>query len=147
MTSLLDVNLLIALLDPEHVHHRSAHAWFQEVGRSAWATCPIVENGVLRILSNPRYPLAGAASPARIATSIRGLRSVPGHVFWPDDLSLLDDGLVDLTKLISSRQITDTYLLGLAAKNKGTFATFDQSIDADTVRGGRDALITIPVGD
>lgn len=55
MAFLLDVNVLIALFDPAHIHHGSAHNWFAEIGQSAWATCPVTENGVIRIVGDPRY--------------------------------------------------------------------------------------------
>ncbi|MDO9124550.1 MAG: VapC toxin family PIN domain ribonuclease, partial [Deltaproteobacteria bacterium] len=55
-TYLLDVNLLLALSDPMHIHHELAHRWFAEKGHQAWATCPLTENGFIRIASHPNYP-------------------------------------------------------------------------------------------
>lgn len=51
-----DVNVLIALFDPAHVHHESAHLWFTTARGAGWAACPITENGFIRVVSNPAYP-------------------------------------------------------------------------------------------
>ena len=53
LASLLDVNVLVALFDPDHVHHEAAHVWFAATRGAGWATCPLTENGVVRVLSNP----------------------------------------------------------------------------------------------
>ena len=87
MTYLLDVNVLVALIDPAHVAHDSAHDWFETEGRARWATCPLTENGVVRIVGHPKYPNS-PGSPAAAAAIAAGLRRLEGHVFWPDDISL-----------------------------------------------------------
>jgi len=144
VTFLLDVNVLIALIDPAHTQHAAAHGWLETVGTGSWATCPIVENGAVRILSHPRYPFGPApASPSGVARILKRLRQVPGHRFWPDDISLLDDEAVDLAALIHSRQITDTYLLALAASKGGRLATFDGRLTTNAVRGGAEALLLL----
>ncbi|WP_321959013.1 TA system VapC family ribonuclease toxin [Burkholderia cenocepacia] len=135
MTYLLDVNVLIALLDPAHVQHEPAHAWFGRVGHAAWATCPITENGVLRIIGNPKYPNT-MGSPASVAPLVEQLRNHAGHTFWPGDVSLLDGKHVDATRLLSSAQLTDTYLLALARAHKGKLATFDRRLVVDAVSNG-----------
>lgn len=94
MTFLLDVNVLIALIDPAHVGHDAAHRWFEAEGREGFATCPITENGVLRIVGHPNYP-NGPGSPAGVVATVRSLRSLPGHVFWADDISLADTAHLD----------------------------------------------------
>lgn len=145
MTYLLDVNVLIALINPSHVHSSVAHDWFSSRAKESWATCPIVENGVVRILGNPRYLFAPAqSSPAGVARILSELRSIPGHVFWPDTVSLFDDAIVDLSRLRHSKEVTDTYLLALASSKGGKLATFDAHIATATVRGGADALHLIP---
>ncbi len=136
---LLDVNVLIALIDPAHIHHDQAHDWFFSTGRQAWASCPLTENGVLRIVGHPRYP-ASPGTPASVATVLRGLCALPGHTFWSDDVSLLDDTTVDSGRLLTSAQITDSYLLALAHSHGGQLATFDRRLVADAVRGGRQSL-------
>jgi len=136
MTWLLDVNVLIALLDPVHVQHELAHDWFGRVGQASWATCPLTENGVLRIIGNPKYPNSPGA-PAAVAPFVMQLRAHPGHVFWPDDLSLLDARQADTSRLLSSGQITDTYLLALARRHDGKLASLDRRLVADAVPDGR----------
>lgn len=139
---LLDVNVLIALLDSDHVFHSAAHRWFEEGGRSGWATCPISENGTVRILGNARYPL-GPGTPGAVIKLLRDLKDVEGHEFWPDDLSLLTAPSIDLEAMTSADRVTDTYLLALAVHRGGTLATFDRRISSAAVRGGSDALHVI----
>jgi len=138
-TYLLDVNVLIALLDPVHVQHDTAHAWFAAQGQHAWATCPLTENGVLRIVGHARYPNT-PGSPAAVAPLVAQLRQSPGHVFWPDDLSLLDRERVDADRLLSAAQVTDSYLLALACAHGGQLASFDRRLVTDAVHGGARAL-------
>ena len=142
MTFLLDVNVLIALVDPAHLQHDAAHDWFAAEGAQAWATCPITENGVLRILGNPRYPNS-PGTPAAIAGLIAQFRAAPGHQFWPDAISLLDPTLIDQTRLTTAAQLTDLYLLALAHTRGGRLATFDRRIATDAVRNGAKSLCVI----
>ncbi|MBY3321559.1 TA system VapC family ribonuclease toxin [Rhizobium laguerreae] len=139
MTFLLDVNVLIALIDPGHVAHDDAHAWFAAIGQSAWATCPITENGVIRIVGNPKYPNS-PGSPSLVMEIVRKLRSLPGHSFWPDDVSLVGSGDIAPTKILTSGQVTDTYLLALAKARGGQLATFDRKLSAAAVTRGNFAL-------
>src|SRR5277367_1153841 len=132
MTSLLDVNVLIALLDPTHVQHNLAHEWFAKRETQAWATCPLTENGVLRIVGHARYPNS-PGTPAVVAELLTTLCALPGHDFWPDDITLLDAGRVDGSRLLDSAQVTDSYLLALAGAHGGQLATFDQRLVADAV--------------
>jgi toxin-antitoxin system PIN domain toxin len=136
---LLDVNVLIALIDPAHVQHDRAHRWFASHGKANWATCPITENGVLRIVGHPRYPNS-PGTPAAVVRSITGLRSLPGHQFWPDTVSLFETKKVDPGRLLDSAQITDTYLLALAQSHKGKLATFDRRLVADALIDGSRVL-------
>jgi toxin-antitoxin system PIN domain toxin len=136
---LLDINVLIALIDPAHVQHDTAHKWFAAKGEKAWATCPITENGVLRIVGHPRYPNF-PGSPAAVAELLTVFRGLPGHSFWPDDLSLLDLEHVNTARLLDSGQVTDSYLLALACAHNGQLASFDQRLVTDAVVDGRQAL-------
>lgn len=138
-TFLLDVNVLIALIDAEHVQHGEAHGWFSRVGQHAFATCPVTENGLLRIVGHARYP-ATPGSPAAVVPSLVTLRAVPGHVFWGDDISLLDDRWVDADRLLHHSQVTDSYLLALASAHGGQLATLDRRLVSSAVRGGAGAL-------
>ena len=139
MTFLLDVNVLVALIDPAHVQHDAAHEWFAEHGRQAWVTCPLTENGVLRIVGHARYPNS-PGTPAAVAQLMVGLRALPGHAFWPDDISLLDAEKLDTTRLLSSSQVTDSYLLALACTHGGQLASFDRRLVTDAVRNGTRGL-------
>ena len=142
MTFLLDVNVLIALIDPTHVGHDAAHRWFDATGAASWATCPLTESGVLRIVSHPKYPNS-AGSPAAVAPIVARLRVLPGHVFWNDAYSLMAWDIVDTPRIATSAQVTDTYLLALAVANNGQLATFDRRLSPAAVRGGRRALCVI----
>lgn len=139
MTFLLDVNVLIALIDAAHIQHDAAHEWFAAEGVKAWATCPITENAVLRIVGSPRYPKSPGA-PAAVVPSLTGLRALAGHHFWPDDVSLLDSRRCDPARLLSSDQVTDSYLLALARANGGRLASFDRRLVTSAVEGGAAAL-------
>ena len=139
MTFLLDVNVLIALFDPSHVSHDVAHGWFHSVASNSWATCPLTENGVVRILSQPNYPNS-PGPPSTAAILVAQLRHLPGHQFWADDISLLDDTLVDSTRILTPGQITDTYLLALAKFHGGRLATLDRRLSTSAVADGKAAL-------
>jgi toxin-antitoxin system PIN domain toxin len=130
---LLDINVLIALIDPEHEFHEQAHAWFQWSGRHGWATCPITENGCLRIMSEPSYPFPGL-TVERVRGILGELVRVPGHEFWPDSLSVLDAAGFSLAGT-TPKQLTDLYLLGLAVRNSGRLVTLDGRIPWQSVAG------------
>lgn len=142
MITLLDASVLIALGDAGHEQEAAALRFFQnEAVPGGWATCPLTENAFLRILSQPSYPrnLGTTAEARRV---LDRLLAVPGHQFWPDDISLADTRL--FPTLPASRHLTDLYLLGLAVKHGGRFATFDASMDASLVSGGPAAFRLIP---
>jgi toxin-antitoxin system PIN domain toxin len=136
---LLDINALIALIDPAHVQHDRAHEWFATSGKEAWATCPLTENGVLRIVGHARYPNS-PGTPAAVAELMAGLRALPGHEFWPDDLTLFDGRFIHTARLLDSVQVTDSYLLGLAAAHGGKLATFDRRLVTSAVVDGASAI-------
>lgn len=127
MTFLLDVNVLVALVDTSHVHHEAAHRWFASTGLASWATCPLTENGFVRILSNPAYK-GGARRPYKAAEQLRILCELAGHVFWADSISIFDKSHFELSRLQGHQQITDVYLAALAAANGGKVASFDANI-------------------
>lgn len=134
MVSLLDVNVLIALFDPAHSQHDAAHAWFGRNKSRGWATCPLTENGIVRILSNPTYP--GSQSTVRDLTRrLERFRASGKHTFWPDSVSLREASLFQLEHVQGHRQLTDVYLLGLAVRHGGRLATLDESIPLASVTG------------
>ena len=135
-TALLDVNVLVALFDGAHTHHEVAHEWFAGQREHGWATCPLTENGVVRILSNPAYPGRGTTLRDSLAR-LGAFRSSGHHSFWPDEVSLCEDGLYDPTHIAGNRQLTDVYLLGLAVHRGGSLATFDSRMRRESVRGAR----------
>lgn len=139
MRFLPDVNVLIALIDDRHIHHESAHRWFGSVGRKEWATCPFTQTAVLRILSGQQYPNS-FATPAVISEMLTALCALPGHMFWPDDISLLDCPEVEISRLLHSSQASNTYLLALASTHGGRLATFDRRLVVSAVRDGANAL-------
>ena len=139
---LLDVNVLIALIDPAHVQHDQVHQWFERVGHKAFATCPITENGLLRIVGHPKYPNS-PGPPSNVVAALAAVRGLKGHQFWPDDISLVDSACADPTLLSSHSRVTDSYLLALAQSNKGKLATLDQKLATEVVTGGKMALALI----
>ena len=141
-TFLLDVNVLVALVDPAHAMHEAAHGWFAQRPTAGWATCPITENGLLRIVGHARYPNS-PGSPEAVMPSLLSLTALPGHVFWPDDIRLTDPTLLDPARLLHHSQVTDSYLLALAVAHGGQLVSFDRRLVADAVRGGRQALVLI----
>lgn len=142
MIYLLDVNVLIALIDPAHIAHDAAHRWFVAHGQVAWATCPITENGVIRIVSHPGYPNT-PGSPALVGDILGQMCALPGHRFLPDDISLVSDARFDRAQLLTHAQVTDSYLLALAAAHGGRLATFDRKLLTNAVRGGAAAVHVI----
>jgi toxin-antitoxin system PIN domain toxin len=131
--ALLDVNVLIALLDADHLHHTRASAWLSENIAAGWASCAITQNGCVRIMSQPGYP--NALPTAQVAQRLRDATDTAFHHFVPGDLSLLDVEHFDATQLLGHRQVTDAYLLGLAVRHDLRFVTFDGGVPRRVVRG------------
>ncbi len=129
--ALLDINVLIALLDPSHQFHDLAHQWFSQNRRHGWATCPITENGCIRILSKPAYP-ATSLTPQELREVLATFAGDSHHLFWPDSVSLLDRKLFQLDGA-GPKNLTDIYLLGLAQSRHGRFVTFDRTIRTSAV--------------
>ena len=136
---LLDVNVLIALVDPAHIQHDQAHHWFARVGHRDFATCPLTENGLIRIIGHPKYPNS-PGPPSAVLQSLIAIRGLPGHKFWPDDLSIADAAFFAPELLTSHTRVTDGYLLALAHANRGRLATMGQKLATEVVPGGKKAL-------
>jgi uncharacterized protein len=134
VSALLDVNVLVALFDPAHIHHDAAHDWFGACREDGWATCPLTENGFVRVLSNPGYP-GRRTTVADAGGRLERLTHGGGHAFWADELSLLDASVINRGQLSGHRQITDAYLLALAVSNDGCVVTFDRGLPFGAVYG------------
>ena len=133
MRALLDVNVLIALLDADHVLHARAVQWFADHGKDGWASCPITQNGCVRIMASAGYP---NALPVRaVIERLRGATQAPQHEFWPDTVSLLDARVADPMRIHGPRQLTDVYLLALAVSRGGRFVTFDVAVPREAAKG------------
>lgn len=133
MRALLDVNVLIALLDADHTLHAPTIEWFDQHASLGWASCPITQNGCVRVMSQPSYanPLPIHAVMARLAEAA----ATEVHEFWPDDVSLLDTQVADGGRIHGPRQLTDLYLLALAVRHEGRFVTFDATVSIEAIRG------------
>ena len=136
---LLDVNVLIALVDPAHVQHDQAHRWFSRAGHRGFATCPLTENGLIRIVGHPRYPNS-PGPPSAVVQSLVTIRGLSGHKFWPDKISVADKAFFASELLSSHSRVTDSYLLALANSNGGRLATMDQKLATEVVPNGKASL-------
>jgi toxin-antitoxin system PIN domain toxin len=141
MRALLDVNVLIALLDADHSLHPRATQWLESHARDGWASCPITENGCVRIMSHPGYPNALPVRAVMERLAEAGASSF--HEFWADDVSLLDVEVADSARIHGPRQITDVYLLALAVRHRGRFVTLDASVSQDAVIGAEKSHVVV----
>jgi len=137
MRALLDVNVMIALLDASHVFHERAHDWLAKNGKPGWASCPLTENGVIRIMSNPGYSRQTRFTPGDLIARLVQFAGGSDHEFWPDDISYCDGRSFVAEHLHGSRLLTDIYLLGLATNHGGRLVTFDQGIPLSAVGNAR----------
>ena len=142
MIHLPDVNVLVALFDPEHVHHETAHAWFAPLQESGWATCPLTENGFVRLVSNPAYP-GRRTTVGDAVERLRRFTSSEHHAFWPGDVSILDPGAFAAGHLAGHRQVSDAYLLALATRHEGALVTFDRNVPTQAVPGSAGRLLVL----
>lgn len=142
MRALLDVNVLLALLDVDHVDHRRAEEWISEEIQHGWASCALTENGFVRIISQPKYP--SPVSPSEAVERLRRATRTEHHEFWPCSISLLEDRRVNSGHVHGPHQVTDAYLLALAVERGGRFVTFDRSIPLSAVPGaGPEHLVVV----
>lgn len=139
--ALLDVNLLVALLEFDHVDHARARAWFEREAAAGWASCAITQNGYVRVVSQPSFP--NRTTAARAISRLARATSAAAHEFWPCDRSLLDERLVDRSRVHGPNQLTDVYLLALAVSRGGRFATLDRKIALAAVVGARDEHLAV----
>jgi len=140
VTSLLDVNVLVALAWPNHIQHVRAHAWFERARQDGWATTPLTQSGFIRVSSNTSA-IPEARTPAEARELLRRIVALPGHEFWPDDVAAADETNRPFDRAVGYRQVTDAHLLSLAVRRRGRLATFDSGIrdlmpEGMTVEGG-----------
>ena len=135
MRALLDVNVLLALFDRAHIHQTRAQTWWSANDRPGWASCPLTQNGFVRIASQKGYP---RPSPfADVLTVLDEQIAKDDHKFWPDDISITDGRWFDHAYVLGPNQITDVYLLALAVKNGGRLVTFDRGLPLRAVHGAQ----------
>ena len=135
MRALLDVNVLIALLDAAHIHHQRASQWLEQSLHHGWASCPLTQNGCLRIMAQPAYPQA--LPLAAVAQRLGQAAATPAHLFIADDYSLLDADSLHWPQLLGHRQVTDAYLLGLAVRHGCRFVSFDARVNLAVAPGAK----------
>ena len=143
--ALLDVNVFIALIDDCHPHHELAQRWAAQ-HTQGFATCPLVQNGVLRIMANPKYNSLNSTNPfdyPSLFTTLKNSLNEVDHAFWSDNLSLLDANYFQHDNIHSHKQLTDIYLLGLAVEHGGCLVTFDRHIALSQVRGASPAHVVV----
>ena len=124
---LLDANVLIALAWPDHSAHERAGRWFAGHAKQGWATCPITQAALVRVLSNPAFS-ERALTPTQALQVLSGNIELRGHEFWNDSINLREAMERVRTALTGHQQITDAYLVGLAIHNRGKLATLDRRI-------------------
>jgi toxin-antitoxin system PIN domain toxin len=139
--ALFDVNMLLALFDAGHIHHDRAFAWWSENRDEGWASCPLTQNGFIRVTSGRGY--LRPRSLAEAMALMRAQVARPDHAFWPDDVSIADPQTFDRGRLLGPNQITDVYLLALAVKNGGRLVTFDRAISVAAVRGAESRHVAV----
>jgi toxin-antitoxin system PIN domain toxin len=140
--ALLDVNVLVALFQPEHVHHDLAHDWFADHRQDGWATCPVTEAGLVKLLANPRFH-SGGVGVAAVVERLRRLQSDRAHEWWEANISLTDPKLFELTAIQGHRQVNDVYLAGLAQSRGGKLVTFDRAVLWRAVSGAKPSLVEV----
>ena len=141
MPSLLDINVLIPLLDENHSSHTAVADWFASHVEEGWTSCPLTQNGFVRIMSQPSYP--NRLDIGEAARKLRDAVSTPYHQFLADDITLLDNALVDANNLSGPRQITDVYLLALAVAHGIQLVTLDRRLPLNVVRGAQSESLVV----
>ena len=140
--NLLDVNMLVALLWGSHEDHKRVRTWFVGSSKVGWATCPFTQAGCVRILSNPAFS-KNAPSLQQALELLSVNLNHPSHVFWPDDLTLIEAVRPMERLLVGHKQVTDAYLLGLAIRRKAKLITLDRSISALLAKDKQASLLTL----
>jgi uncharacterized protein len=139
--ALLDVNVLIALLDPSHIHHTKAHQWLAQEFRHGWASCALTQLGCIRVMSSSAYPARKPA--ALVAERLAEATQTAHHNFWSDCPAPVSDHFMNWGVLLTSRHSTDAYLLALAVHNNARLVSFDGHIPLGAVAGANATHLTI----
>jgi len=134
MRALLDVNVLIALLDATHSFHARAHVWWAAEAAEGWASCPLTENGVARIIARPAYSISRRFTVEEVVSALAQFAAGSDHEFWPDTLTVRNAAIFATERIHASRQLSDLYLLAMAAEHGGRLVTFDQGIPLSAVK-------------
>ena len=141
MRALLDAGVLVALLDAQHARHTEVWTWFEAEVERGWASCPLTQNGVLRIMSHPRYP-----NPVPVGDLLERLGDACAsswHQFWVDDVSLVDPDRIAFSRVLSPRQLTDAHLLSLAVSHGGRLVTLDERVQVTLVPDARPEHLSV----
>lgn len=128
-TFLLDVNVLIASIDPGHVAHNRVREWHRQLGPTTWATCPFTQAGFVRIVSNPHFH-DQVISVREACELLASLTARPGHRYWAADMTFGEAVARFAGNLSGHKQVSDAYLLGLVISNQGRLVTLDKGIEA-----------------
>ena len=144
MTALLDINVLIALVWPTHVHHNAVLSWFEEHSGQGWSTCTLTESGFVRLSCNPAV-VHHSITPSEAIALLSALRDMGSHIFWPLDLSIVELPAEIINRLQGYRQITDAVLLATAMQNEGQLVTLDNRLSTLAPESSRQLVSTIPV--
>lgn len=139
--ALLDVNVLLALLDSDHVDHVFAREWLHSEITAGWASCSVTQNGFVRIVSQARYP--SPVAPAQAIARLAAASTSAHHQFLASSVSILESGTVNPTKILSSRHVTDVFLLALATAHNSRLVTFDRSIPLSAVKHASPANLVV----
>lgn len=143
MRHLLDINLLIALLDPDHAFHEAAHTWWAKATR-AWASCPLTENGLIRIMASPGYSQKVRFTVLDLTRRLETFVQTSDHEFWPASFPPRESRRLHHDLILSAKHLTDLYLLALAVERGGCLATFDRHIPlAAAVGASRKHLLVL----
>ncbi len=144
MIALLDVNVLIALAWPNHVHHDAARAWFNQQRPHGWATCPVTEAGFVRVSCNQSV-VRRVVTPLDAIAVLENLTRLGAHAFWPLDRPIMQLPESVAARLQGYRQITDALLLMTAMQRNGQLATLDSGIKELLAENDRSFLCVISV--
>jgi uncharacterized protein len=121
---LLDVNVFIALVTEDHIHHRLAMEWFSAPGLQL-AVCALTEAGFLRYATAPR---PGQLSMIEATAILEHMARHPGYRYLPIAADWQTLCSPFFARLYGTHQVTDAYLLGLAVLEGLVLVTMDKGV-------------------